>query len=234
MAEIEDNTEGSGRLKLRTSFVLVKTLISVCLSCLSAFVIRQGDFSAHQCSGEDESLCQFQWVCFGFSVFMTLPVLSESLLLNKVFFDVITSKEGVSERQAVLFQYYLKVGKKYLGCFANVSKERVDDVSYDGAERLQKAFNRVKRMRALEKVSHHIKALFGLFVLIPILFVWRLVYRSIQTVLYLPRFHDPEVRAELYTAWKSLVILPMLMLNDPICVLLIFPLSYVVIFSSNS
>jgi len=235
MADIEDSPAEGRVLKLRASFVLVKTLISLCLSCLSIFVITKGDFTSHDCSSsEDLSLCRFQWVCFGLSTIFTLPLLSESLLLNRVFFEVITNGHLTSEAEAELFQYYIGLGRKYFGSCLNISKERVEGGSMEGVARIQKAFDTMKKMTLLQKAAHHLKALLGLFFVIPLIFVWRLIYRSIQTLLYLPRLYDSTIRSELGRAWTNLVLLPMVILNDPVCVILIFPLSYSVIFSSDS
>ena len=244
-------------LKIRLGFVFWKTTVSMAVSFCALWAIIEGfplaDDTFRVCFeldgvGEAEEietigtlgsdlrktfgLCNFQLVTFVLSMGLILPLLSESLLANMVFFNVIVKGNIVSKDAQRRMDYYIEFGVKYFPILANLD---VHHREYEGMELLEDTLRKIANLTFWVRLRRHIFGLFGVLVLIPIIFIWRAAHRSVETVLCLPKIiNDFAYRKQWREGWRNLIILPLILGNDPVSVLLLFPLSFVVIFSSTS
>ena len=100
-----------GQASLRTGLVIAKSLISIALAAFSLWVILSAEdlLGTPGCSADDANLCAFKIAAFSFSIFLNLPLLAESLNMNKVFFNWILQGSFLTERSRRAAAYYIRL-----------------------------------------------------------------------------------------------------------------------------
>eukprot|EP00924_Labyrinthula_sp_SR-Ha-C_P002924 snap_masked-scaffold_13-processed-gene-10.47-mRNA-1 protein AED:1.00 eAED:1.00 QI:0/-1/0/0/-1/1/1/0/344 len=179
------------------------------------------------------SLCNFQLFTWVISLVLTMPLLSESLLANTIFYAVILHGNLASDRQQTIYKRYQFFFEKYLPCLVNPSSD--GDLNLTSRALLEHKFHQMEQMTRGQRLRNHLKNLIQVIFVIPVLFILRLAVEPIMILF--------ELRSILFNkayrkVWKerlfNLFAVTVIILSDPLSILLLFPLSFVVLFSSGS
>mmetsp|Transcript_20644 Transcript_20644/g.25031 ORF Transcript_20644/g.25031 Transcript_20644/m.25031 type:complete len:252 (+) Transcript_20644:264-1019(+) len=216
---------GRQRPMLRVSkrFIAVKAFIALVLTVISAWTIYYGSddyIYKGQCPWKTEpfGLCSFQSVAVVVSWMFILPLLSESLLLNMVFYAVITRGNMTSKSQQSTFEFYVNLARNAAPWMINFDEK---EFQMDGNELLDWTLYKIERMSVFVKIVRHIKALIGVVFVIPLIFFWRSMFRIIQLLLTFPQLlTSARYRKEIREVWTALFVLPIVLLNDPLSIIM--------------
>lgn len=108
---VESAFEGRGKeTTLRTGLVISKSFISIALAAFSLWVILSAEslLTNPGCGKDDANLCAFKIAAFAFSTFLNIPLLAESLNMNKVFFVWILQGDFLTEKSRRAAAFYIR------------------------------------------------------------------------------------------------------------------------------